>query len=105
MLTRLYLVPERNQPQRILDVPDGELVLDKDGQYRSPSTVQYVTLQNQGSTYQSSDFIKVCWREHLNEAPVNPEPVVATDPTGGVCICLLTCSGHQVPVQTVAIQI
>lgn len=103
MLIRLYLVPEVNQPQRILDVPRDELVLDLDGQYRQANLASHVALRNGVE----ETFVRVCWRETVDlDDPEYPQPVVATDPTAGEeCICLLTCSGVKVPVQTTVVPI
>lgn len=108
MFVRLYLVPEYNRPQRILDVPADEVVLDLDGEFRSPSTVQYVALQNpNAATDPTQEFVKVCWRERIDDGsnPTFPTPVVEPDPTNGECICLVTCSGIKVPVQTAVVPI
>ena len=105
MLIRLYLVPETDQPQRILDVPKDDLVLDKDGQYRLPGLAQYVALRQDG--VEAESFVKICWRETVDQDdPDYAAPVIAPDPTAGEeCICLLTCSGVKVPVQTTVVDI
>lgn len=106
MATRLYLVPINGQ-QMVLDVPDGDLVLS-DGVFVSPETAPTVTVTKpnvsgcfipfiDGSTMQTLDVmstqeLKVCWRETITTTS-NPSPIVVVDPSGGQCLCGITCWG------------
>lgn len=98
MITRLHVAPLIGTQQQIFDVPEGMLVLDVDGMYRDPMDAMYVVVRNAQTGEQ--DTYRICYREQLDEDPFYPSPIIATDPTGGECVCLITCPGVRVPVTT-----
>lgn len=105
---RLYLVPFNNV-QQIIDVPYTALVLSN-GNYVPVQTAPSVTLvgtditvpftpfdtaqiQESITTKQTQD-IRVCWREPSDVTQYPDGSVIeATDPSGGTCICTITCNG------------
>jgi len=120
---RLYLVPQ-NGVQQVIDVDAGDLVLSNQA-FVSPQTAPSVTLV--GASYDSTftpfsitpvppgglsllnsqqQEVRVCWREPVgtDDYP-NQDLIVEPDPTGGVCVCGISCSGTNlsyVQVQAVA---
>ncbi|QRE00291.1 hypothetical protein [Burkholderia phage BCSR5] len=102
---RLYLVPEPNKPQRIVEVSADSLVLDR-GNFVSPQTAKYLTLTNADpSQVLPSPFeglasykeVLVCWREPVEGDPtVDPKVIVEPDPLHGECLCGVTCLGPNV---------
>lgn len=107
---RLYLVPFNNV-QQIIDVPDTALVLSN-GDFVPVQVAQSVTLTGQpidsefipfdasqmqeALTGAQTQDIRICWREP-SDVQQYPDTDVeeATDPTGGVCVCLITCEGTK----------
>lgn len=109
--TRLYLVPVGGV-QQVIDVDSTDLVLSN-GAYVPVQTAPSVTLVGAAvdskftpmnrtpvpsggldlSQTQQQE-LRVCWREPVgtDDYP-NEEVVVATDPSGGTCVCGITCSG------------
>lgn len=107
--TRLYLVP-LNGVQQVIDVDSTDLVLSN-GDFVPVQTAPSITLI--GATYNSQftpfgyspapnstlsqtqqDEIRVCWREPVGTDNFpNQNVIVQTDPSGGVCVCGVTCSG------------
>lgn len=112
--TRLYLVPVGGV-QQVIDVDSTDLVLSN-GTFVPVQVAPTVTLV--GASY-SSKFtpfgytpvpegglnltqtqqqeLRVCWREPVgtDDYP-NEEVVVATDPSGGICVCGITCAGTNI---------
>jgi hypothetical protein len=120
---RLYLVPQ-NGVQQVIDVDTADLVLS--GQdFVSPQTAPSVTLVGASSDSTFTPFayapvppgalnlinsqaqqVRVCWREPVgtDDFP-NQDLVTVVDPSGGVCVCGITCQGTNlsyVQVQAVA---
>ena len=107
--TRLYLVPV-NGVQQVIDVDSTDLVLSN-GEFLPVQTAPSITLI--GATYTSQftpfgyapmptsaltqtqqDEIRVCWREPVGTDNFpNQNVIVNTDPSGGICVCGVTCSG------------
>lgn len=117
---RLYLSPS-NGSQQVIDVDVDDLILSNGG-FVSPQTAKSITLSGApfsasftpfGSapvtdiTYQ--DETRICWREPvgIDQYP-NENVIIAADPSGGVCVCGITCRGidlSYVVVQTVTEQL
>jgi hypothetical protein len=123
---RLYLVPVNGQPQQVIDVDSTDLVLS-DGAFLPVQSAPTVTLVS--ATF-SSEFmpftyqpippgtlnlsntqqqeLRVCWREPVGtDQYPNENLITQTDPSGGVCVCGVTCQGTNlsyVQVQNVASQ-
>lgn len=105
---RLYLVPQGNT-QPVIDVPLGNLVLSG-GQFQHAQTAPTITLvepstssQFQTGTEPSSlaalvtsqqQEVRICWREVVAQQ-TNPDTGVieVPDPSGGNCVCGVTCLG------------
>lgn len=107
--TRLYLVPV-NGVQQVIDVDSTDLVLSK-GEFVPVQTAPSITLI--GATYTSQftpfgyapmptsalsqtqqDEIRVCWREPVGtDNYPNQNVIVSADPSGGICVCGITCNG------------
>jgi hypothetical protein len=120
---RLYLVPFNDQ-QQVLDVPDTALILS-DGQFLPVQTAPSVTLVGvpvtevftpfdptqipQTVTNQQTQELRICWREpeEVSQYP-DTDVIVVTDPTGGMCICGVTCLGPNISyaqVQNVTVEV
>lgn len=121
---RLYLVPVNGQPQQVIDVDTTDLVLS-DGAFLPVQSAPSVTLVGAPVTSAFTPFspqpippgtlnlsnaqqqeIRVCWREPVgtDQFP-NEELITNTDPSGGTCVCGVTCQGTNlsfVQVQNVA---
>jgi hypothetical protein len=107
---RLYLVPFNGQ-QQILDVPSTSLILSN-GQFVSVQVAPSVTLMGVPVQFNFTPFdqaqlsqvleqaqtqeLRICWREpeDIQQYP-DTDVIMVTDPTGGQCLCGLTCSGTQ----------
>lgn len=107
---RLYLVPLNGQ-QQILDVPDNVLVMSS-GKFVPPQMAPTVTLRSLPVTHDFTAFdyaqdvqaitvagtqeVRVCFREPegVQEYP-DTDVVEATDPSGGNCICGVSCAGTE----------
>lgn len=105
---RLYLSPS-NGTQQVIDVDVDHLILSK-GVFVSPQTASTVTISRApysasfttfGSTpvtgsltIASQDEVRICWREPVgtDDFP-NQNVITAVDPSGGQCVCGVTCSG------------
>jgi hypothetical protein len=105
---RLYLTPS-NGTQQVIDVDVDHLILS-DGVFVSPQTAKSVTLSgapvsasftpfgfapvDQALETAYQDEIRICWREPVgtDDYP-NENVVVSTDPSGGNCVCGVTCLG------------
>lgn len=121
---RLYLVPVNGQPQQVIDVDTTDLVLS-DGAFLPVQSAPTVTLVGAAVTSAFTPFayqpippgtldlsntpqqeIRVCWREPVGAAQFpNEELITQTDPSGGTCVCGVTCQGTNlsfVQVQNVA---
>lgn len=106
---RLYLSPS-NGIQQVIDVDVDHLILSN-GAFVNPQTAKSVTLsgapfsasftpfgyapmpdQQLNMTYQ--DEVRICWREPVgtDDFP-NENVIVANDPSGGQCVCGVTCLG------------
>jgi hypothetical protein len=107
---RLYLVPV-NGVQQVIDVDSTDLVLSGGQNFLPVQTAPSVTIVGASFSSKFTPFgyapmptldisqtwqqeIRVCWREPVDtdEYP-NPNLIVATDPSGGQCVCLITCNG------------
>lgn len=107
---RLYLVPV-NGVQQVIDVDADDLVLSNQN-FVHPQMATSVTLV--GSTFDSTftpfgpapaaldltqtqrQELRVCWKEPVgtDDFP-NEEVVTVVDPSGGQCVCGITCSGNN----------
>jgi hypothetical protein len=105
---RLYLVPFNGQ-QQILDVPSDALILSN-GQFVLVQTAPSVTLYgvpvsevftpfNSSQTpvqltNQQTQELRICWREPVDvQQYPDAEVIVVNDPSGGTCVCGITCVG------------
>lgn len=106
---RLYLAPNKGS-QQVIDVDVDHLILSN-GKFVPPQTAQSITLS--GATYSASftpfgyapvpqqqlnmlyqEESKICWREPVgSEQFPNENVILATDPSGGECVCGVTCQG------------
>jgi hypothetical protein len=106
---RLYLTPS-NGTQQVIDVDVNSLILSN-GAFVSPQTASSITLsgapyttdfspfgfapvtdQQLSMTYQ--DEFRICWREPVGtDQYPNENVIIETDPSGGVCVCGVTCLG------------
>jgi hypothetical protein len=111
---RLYLVP-RNGAQQVIDVDATDLVLSR-GDFVPPQTAQSVTLIGASFTSDFTPFAyspvppgglsltntqqeeyRVSWREPVGtDSFPNQELIAAIDPSGGQCVCGITCRGNEV---------
>jgi hypothetical protein len=107
---RLYLVPTTNgADQQVIDVDSMSLVLSK-GAFVPVQNAPSITLIGAPVDFQFTGFssedvslnlsnaqqqeVRVCWREPVGSDDFPNETVVtATDPSGGVCVCGITCQG------------
>jgi len=123
MFIRLYLVPFQDQ-QQIIDVPDNVLILSN-GNFLPIQTAPSVTLVGALVTNtfvpfdasqlqetlvgQQTQELRVCWREPVSTQQYSDNGVIeVNDPTGGVCICGVTCLGPKityVQVQNVTVEV
>jgi hypothetical protein len=110
--TRLYLVPIANQPQQVIDVDSSELILTGSGYVlpavatdvvllQSPVAGTFTPFETDGTpmdiTSAVQRTVRVCWREPVDsQLYPNEEVEVAVDPSGGECVCLVTCNGTQI---------
>lgn len=111
---RLYLVP-RNGVQEVIDVDSTDLVLSE-GDFVPVQVAQSVTLVGATFTSKFTPFaytpippggldltntqqeeVRVCYREPVgtDDFP-NQELITATDPSGGQCVCGITCQGTNI---------
>lgn len=108
MYIRIYLVPF-NDSQLAIDIPDTALILSNE-QFVPVQTAPSVTLIQQPVTSEFTPFnsaqlqetlttaqtqeLRICWREpeDVQQYP-DTDVIEATDPTGGVCLCGITCMG------------
>jgi hypothetical protein len=111
---RLYLVP-RNGVQQVIDVDSNDLVLSGGG-FVPPQMAPTVTLV--GATFDSKftpftytpvpegglqltnsqqEEVRICWREPVgtDDYP-NQDLITAADPSGGECVCGITCQGTNI---------
>ncbi|QBX06711.1 hypothetical protein H1O16_gp298 [Burkholderia phage BcepSaruman] len=105
---RLYLVPV-NGVQQVIDV-DATLLIRNGGKFEPPQIASAIDLVKVPSTNTFTPFVpgavdvslttpnvwnvRVCWREPVGTDD-NPstEIVTTTDPSGGECVCGITCDG------------
>lgn len=108
---RLYLVPI-NGVQQVIDV-DSSVLIRSNNQFVSPQVAASVDLIMAPVQTMLTPFadaatalmltltgyqnVRVCWREPVNsdDNPSN-QIVTAPDPTGGQCVCGITCAGTQI---------
>lgn len=120
---RLYLVPFNGQ-QQVIDVPDSVLILSN-GQFVLVQTAPTVTLvgvpvtdtytpfnaqqMQETLVIQQTQELRICWREPIPTQQYPDNNVIeANDPSGGTCVCGITCSGPEityVQVQNVTVEI
>jgi hypothetical protein len=106
---RLYLACDQGT-QQVIDVDVDHLILSN-GKFVPPQTAQSITLS--GATFSASftpfayapdpeqqlnmtyqEEFKVCWREPVGTDDFPNENVIsAVDPSGGQCVCGITCDG------------
>lgn len=106
---RLYLTTQQGN-QQVIDVDVDHLILSN-GQFVSPQTAQSITLS--GATYSATftpfgyapvpqqqlsmayqEEIRICWREPVGTDDFPNENVIfEIDPSGGECVCGVTCNG------------
>jgi hypothetical protein len=119
--TRLYLLPPvatTNQPQQVIDV-DSSMLLLSQGRYQPVATAPTVTLLGTptDSVFTPSSVnnpaalnlstvpqqeVRICWREPVDtENYPNEQLETATDPSGGICQCGITCDGTNLMFVTV----
>jgi hypothetical protein len=109
---RLYLVPVNGQPQQVIDVDSTDLVMS-DGAFLPVQSAPTVTLVGATFTSEFAPFAyqpippgtlnlsntqlqeyRVCWREPVDtEQYPNENVITQVDPSGGQCVCGITCSG------------
>lgn len=104
---RLYLVPTAQQ--LVVDVDLNDLVLS-DGKFVNPQLAPSVTLTQPPANATFTPFgsaepvslqlnqelqARVCWRE-IVDTQEYPAPIEVTDPSGGECVCLVTCQGTNI---------
>lgn len=102
---RLYLVPEPNKPQRVVEVAADALILDR-GEFKTPQTAEYVALSDVTDPSQSPDTIPaalnnvlICWREPVSDdIPDDPTVIEVPNPIkpGEPCQCGYTCFGPKI---------
>lgn len=96
-----------------VDIPDGELVLTPDGEFVSPDEARFILtitkFVTEGEFYpliENTELVNMLIGSRfsykvlgVSETPVveNPDPSIVTvlDPTGGECICGITCLGPK----------
>ena len=119
---RLYLVPTQpTATQQVIDVDSTLLVLSQ-GQFLPVQSAPTLTLVGTPTSSSFDPFtsaqlaltisteqtqeIKVCWREPVGTDQFPNEDVITeVDPSGGTCVCGITCNGTDlayVMVQNVA---
>lgn len=105
---RVYLVPFDNK-QQIIDIPDTALVLSNNQfvpvQVASSVTLVGVPISTSFTPFNSSQLpevlnmsqtqdIRICWREPVTvQTNSDAQVIEVTDPTGGQCVCGITCQG------------
>jgi hypothetical protein len=111
MFIRLYLVPFQGK-QQIIDIPATALVLSQ-GQFVPVQVAPSITLIGatisetytpfdaaqiqQILTSQQTQELRICWREPVESQQYSDNGVIeANDPSGGQCICGVTCSGTEI---------
>lgn len=112
--TRLYLVPT-NGVQQVIDIDSSDLVLSN-GTFVPVQVAPTVTLVGSSYSSQFTPFsytpvpaggldlsmaqqqeLRVCWREPVGiDNYPNEAVITATDPSGGVCQCGITCNGTDI---------
>lgn len=114
MFIRLFLVPDQLNPsiQQIIDVDPDVLILSN-GEFISPALATSITLISVSVEVgfipfnsdqipielqnNSTKEIRICKRINVNSDDYpNPDVIEVNDPTGGVCICGITCLGTQI---------
>ncbi len=113
---RLYLSPS-NGTQQVIDVDVDDLILSN-GVFANPQTAATITISRApytaslttfGSapitgqlTLASTDEISICWREPVGtEEYPNENVIISADPSGGNCVCGVTCAGTDLSYVTV----
>ncbi len=108
--TRLYLVPKQGV-QSIIDVPSDVLILSG-GRFTYPAVAATITLTEQPVTSNftphfsgavadslatsGQEEVRVCYREPSDiQQYTDTDVVEAVDPSGGSCICGVTCVGTE----------
>lgn len=113
-ILRLYMVPVTGN-QLVLDVDSDDLVLSE-GEFVYPQTALSITLAKTNSLapafkpFASTNPVdlsltqtlqaRVCWREPVDTAEF-PPPIAVADPSGGECLCAITCQGTKITYATV----
>jgi hypothetical protein len=105
---RLYLVPEPNKPQRVIEVATDMLIMDR-GEFKTPQTAQYVALRSippeEVATCNSVGDIEehinalICWREPVDDTGADdPSIIEVPNPlgSGDTCLCGITCLGPKI---------
>jgi hypothetical protein len=105
---RLYLSPS-NGTQQVIDVDVDHLILSN-GVFVSPQTAKTITISRtayaasfatfgaapvtEALTVSAQDEVSICWREPVGTDDYPNENVItAVDPSGGNCVCGMTCAG------------
>jgi hypothetical protein len=108
---RLYLSPSIGNAQQVIDVDVDNLIFSN-GAFVSPQTATSITISRtpysasyetfgafpvtEALTVLSQDEVGICWREPVGtDQYPNENVVTAVDPSGGVCVCGITCAGTQ----------
>jgi hypothetical protein len=116
MFIRLFLIPDSSNPSiqqiQIIDVNEDVLILSN-GEFVSPMVatsvtlvgvpfeVQFIPFNSTQASIQlqnnSTKEVKICKRISVNSDDYpDPNVIEVNDPTGGICICGITCLGSQI---------